>query len=214
MVLLPDIHTHHPPKSWGLLNGRWPEIPVAPSISLGQHPWDTASGLDLHDFAEKAALPHVWAIGEIGLDAVQGPDLAHQERAFVQQLEVAELLKKPVVLHVVRAFHHVLRIRQEMKPVQPWIVHGFSKNEALAQQLVDAGLFLSFGMGVLGSRTLPRVVESTPLDRLFLETDDSPGEIEELYRFVAQLRGLEVQELADQIHQNILKTFRREPRLA
>lgn len=87
----------------------------------------------------------VWAIGECGLDKHSEVDLATQIYYFKEQIALSEDLGKPLIIHCVKAYNEVIQLRKLLKPRQQWIMHGFRKNAATAEQLLKAGIFLSFG---------------------------------------------------------------------
>ena len=75
----------------------------------------------------KVLLANTWvpAVGECGFDALKGPSHDLQEQAFVRQVQLSEQFRKPMILHVVRDFDSVIRLRRTLKPEQPWLIHGF-----------------------------------------------------------------------------------------
>ncbi len=174
-----DIHTHHP-------TGRHTELRTA-----GIHPWHAAE----HSVAELLPLDEqVQAIGEIGLDALRGADREVQRTLFREQLQLAVEHGLPVVLHCVRSFEEVMR---ELKKIRPRAVifHGFTGSVEQMQRAVGQGFHLSFGVRNLRSARTVEALRATPADRLFLESDDDPTPIEELYAKVAAIRGVSIEEL-------------------
>ena len=79
------------------------------------------------------------------------------------------------------------------------LIHGFSKNEQVARQLVDNGFYLSFGKYLLQSRSLGTELESVfknvPNNRFFLETDTIEEGIYEVYALAAKYKNLNEKEL-------------------
>lgn len=152
-----DFHTHNLGADHAIINlpQAWLLHPSAFSprngalYSAGIHPWWTTSSADteqmLQNLPALLAHPQVIAVGECGLDALQGADLAEQERLFIAQIQLAEQYKLPVTLHIVRAFDRLLRLHKQLHPTTQWTVHGFRGKPALAQQLLNAGFNLSFG---------------------------------------------------------------------
>ena len=137
-------------------------------FSAGLHPWDV-SGNDEDSFRkleELVANPSVPAVGECGFDTLKGPSHDLQEQAFVRQAEISERFAKPMILHVVRDFDTVIRLRRQLKPSQPWLIHGFRGNPTQMNQLYTHGILVSFGL-----RHNPESLKTVPSDRLFLETD-------------------------------------------
>lgn len=176
--------------------------------SVGVHPWSTAGDVteQLTLLAERCKVSKVVAIGECGLDAIQGGTMEYQTEVFEHHILLSERTTKPLIIHCVRAFAELLRLRKSSKAIQPWMVHGFSKSIGLAEQLLDAGLHLSFGPNVLQNNSkVHEVCMLVPLDRMFLETDDSDVEIYDVYEQVARLRNISVEDLC-KIQQTNFKT--------
>lgn len=175
-----DFHTHDQqapppaiiqiPTDYLLHPDEWQPRPGA-TYSAGIHPWDVNPDAPLQHlfegFEKLAVRPETIAIGECGLDRLRG-DYACQSEVFIRQLEYAEALTKPVIIHCVKAIDEILRLHKAMRPRMKWTIHGFRGNAATACQLLTAGLDLSFG-----PRFNPRAVAVCPPGRLHMETDDS-----------------------------------------
>lgn len=138
--------------------------------SAGIHPWwsDDADACRkmLAELPHISALPQVVAIGECGFDRLHG-DISLQETLFAWQIRLSEQLRKPVTIHCVRAFDMLLAARKALSPTQTWTVHGFRGRPALAQQLLDAGLDLSYG-----SHYNADSLSLTPPERRHRESDE------------------------------------------
>ena len=167
-----DIHTHVLPQEPGsalVCIGCGPLPPAQDHFfSAGLHPWDV-TGNDEEKFRQLEDLianSRVLAVGECGFDVLKGPSHELQEQAFIRQIELSELFKKPMILHVVRDFDSVIRLRKTLKPTQPWLIHGFRGNPTQMDQLYAHGILVSFGL-----KHNPESLKQVPSDRLFLETD-------------------------------------------
>lgn len=169
-----NIHTHRP-------TGHGVELRTA-----GIHPWeaDRMPVTSLRPLGET-----VQAIGETGLDFAKGAPREAQYAAFRAQLELARQYGLPVVIHCVRAFNEVMRELAACPP-RAAIFHGFIGSPEQARQAVAAGHYLSFGERTFRSPKTVEAMRATPLERLFLETDDSPTPIEEIYRRSADRLGI------------------------
>ena len=177
--------------------------------SIGLHPWyikvsDASQELELLKFS--ATKPNVLAIGECGLDRVCDTDFELQKHYFIKQIELANEVEKPLIIHCVRAFDEVLHLLKQHHVSVPVIFHGFNKNEKVASQVLDAGYLLSFGQKLMFESTAA-VFKSTPLDRLFLETDDGCLAIEEVYKMAAEIKGITMEQLQKQIQKNANLVF-------
>lgn len=167
-----DVHTHVLPQVPGsalVCIGLKPvTIDDCNWFCAGLHPWDVTDDFDnqLDVLAEILANPRVLAIGECGFDTLRGPSHELQEQAFVRQVELSEQFHKPMILHVVRDFDSVIRLRRTLKPTQKWLIHGFRGGPAQMDQLYAQGILVSFGL-----KHNPESLKTVPSDRLFLETD-------------------------------------------
>ena len=167
-----DIHTHLLPQEPGTAlvcigSGPLP-APQGHWFSVGLHPWDVTGDDEkiLQSIGEMAQNPQVLAIGECGFDTLKGPAHDLQEQAFIRQVEISERVRKPMILHVVRDFDSVIRLRKQLKPTQSWLIHGFRGGPQQADQLHTHGIQVSLGL-----KANPQTLQQIPSDRLILETD-------------------------------------------
>lgn len=151
--------------------------------SVGIHPWNVGRVTDrsLRLLASLAAEPQVVAIGECGLDGVaeavrsdfaakgggRREILAAQTELLHMHFALSEQLGKPMILHVVKAYDEILRLKKLWRPSQQWVIHGFRGKPQLARQLLDHGFYLSFGR-----KYNAESLALTPPSRLLRETDD------------------------------------------
>ncbi|MDY6298359.1 MAG: TatD family hydrolase [Alloprevotella sp.] len=141
--------------------------------SVGIHPWWTSEDTDTINklweiVTHIARNPQVVAIGECGLDRLQGGDMKRQSEIFLRHILLSEELKKPLTIHCVRAFDLLLGAKKEFHPEMKWTVHAFRGRPALARQLLHAGFDLSFG-----AKHNHESFRLTPPERRHVETDDS-----------------------------------------
>lgn len=200
-----DIHTHVLPEEPGsalvcIGSGPVPDGALGQGhwFSAGLHPWDVTEDFDsqLNILERLLANPQVPAVGECGFDALKGPSHELQEQAFVRQIELSEHYAKPMILHVVRDFDSVIRLRRTLKPTQPWLIHGFRGGPEQMKQLYSHGILVSFGL-----KHNPESLRQVPSDRLFLETDghDTIGQTISL---ASALRETPPQTIEEQITRN------------
>ncbi|KAF2336789.1 TatD family hydrolase [Flavobacterium ginsenosidimutans] len=181
-----------------------------PFYSIGIHPWyidENRIDEDLKIIEKKLQTQNCLAIGECGLDKRIEVPFDLQISVFEKQLELAEKFKKPVVIHCVAAFQEVMAIKKRMKINVPMIIHGFSKNNQLAEQLISAGFYLSFGKYLLKNPDLKTVFQNVPNDRFFLETDTIEESIEEVYELASEYKELNLKELQEVILSNYRSLF-------
>jgi TatD DNase family protein len=209
-----DFHTHRLRESDAIievvsLHGDQADRPIR-HFTRGYHPWWTNTLLtdDQLTILSSAFLadPLCLAIGECGLDKLQGVDLDLQEAIFVQQIQLANILDAPIIVHCVRSFDRILKLKKQYGKT-PWVIHGFVRNKILANQALDAGLYLSIAPHDKVSIPFHETLISVPLDKIFLETDsDDTFDITARYRIFAGLRSITMSTLEDQLFQNF-KTF-------
>ena len=204
-----DFHTHHVPVEQNVV------AVVDGRDTWGIHPWTSLP----RPLQKKGELRHsavppsfggegggILAIGECGLDALRGPSMDIQEQVFLQQIALSEELKKPLIIHCVKALDRLLQRHKEQKPAMPWMFHGFRGKPQQLRSLLDAGFYVSFGCSYNEESLC-----LCPLGRMMLETDDRVGSIVELYNNVAEKRGLEVAELCKRMAENYQTFFQKEP---
>lgn len=187
--------------------------------AYGIHPMyvERAREEDLAVLSETLARENVVAVGEIGLDRFIEPrDDARQEHYFVAQLEIACAAGLPVLLHVRRAIDQVLMHLRKTR-VTGGIAHAFNGSRQQAEEFIKLGFKLGFG----GAMTFPRATRirelaaSLPLESIVLETDapdippewldgqrNSPDQLPRIAAVLAQLRGIEMVEVAAATHAN------------
>lgn len=180
----------------------------------------TAEGL-----AKIAALyehKKVVAVGEIGLDYYY--DFSPRERqieVFRQQIELANKLGLPVIIHDREAHEDTLNILKELRP--KGVVHCFSGSVEMAREILKLGLYIGLGGAVTFKNAVKpvEVAKEVPLDRLLLETDapymtpvpfrgkrcDSAHIMYTAER-IAEVKGMDVQELIDVCNENAKKLFK------
>ena len=172
-------------------------------LSVGIHPWFAEEcNIELMVKLEQwSSDPRLVAIGECGLDKNSKVSLSIQMQAFEMQIALSEKVQKPIIIHCVGCFNELFEIRNRVNPVQTWIIHGFRGKPELAAQILKAGCALSFG-----EHYNAKSVRVTPIDRLFIETDESNISVEEIYRQIAAIKGCKVEELlAGDFFVNLMK---------
>lgn len=188
-----NIHTHRPQPG-----------ETAPRAA-GIHPWEadrlTGTTPEAIPGLEQAEL-----LGEIGLDLAKGPGLETQLTALRAQLRLACERGLPVVLHCVRAFGPLMRELAACEP-RAVIFHGFIGSPEQARQALARGYYLSFGMRTFASPRTVGALRATPSERLFLETDEAPEPVGEVYARAAALRGETVDTLRRATFENYERIF-------
>jgi TatD DNase family protein len=113
------------------------------------------------------------ALGEIGLDKYAKTDIQVQEHVFIAQLKIAQKLKLPIILHVVKKQGRVLQLLAEHGFTQGGVYHAFSGSEEVALAFIKLGFKIGVG-GVItypNSKTTKQTISRLPIESLVLETD-------------------------------------------
>lgn len=204
-----NIHTHilvNPESEIiSFSSGLYPTDPRIVYISIGIHPWylteDNAEA-QWNTLLEQVSSPSIIAIGEGGLDKLKGPSMDTQIRLLKQQALLCEEKKLPLILHCVKAFNELILFKKEIQPSQPWIIHGFRGKKSLAIECLRHGFYLSFGELFQAD-----ALRAVPLNKLFIETDESKASIEIIYQSIAQARNISLEELNESIKKNVKEVF-------
>ena len=195
-----DIHAHNSTDVADTIFNSGCNYITGRNISIGIHPWHINDNWKdgFASIVEWARATNVVAIGECGLDMLKSPaDIELQEEIFMAHAQLAEEMQKPLIIHCVKAFDRLMALHKELKPRQAWIIHGFRGKPQLATQLIDAGFYIS-----LGERFNPDSAKAIPTDRLFIESDESPLPIADIYASVAEAKEIPAEQLALQIMTN------------
>ncbi len=161
------------------------------------------------------------AIGEIGLDLFVDLDYATQEFFYVEQLKIAKDYDLPVLLHCRRANDQLLKHLRKIR-VRGGIAHAFNGSPQQADEFIKLGFKLGFGGAFTWPRAnnLRRLAVDLPLDAILLETDspdippvwighgrNAPGELPRIAQTLAELRGIDVERVAQTTTRNARELF-------
>ena len=196
---LTDAHTHAVPSGPGSI--------ALVALSPGQRPEKTAEGLffscGIHpDDCERFTLDELKrtltavpcsALGECGLDLRSPAGTVRQEEIFLAQIRMAEELDLPMVIHCVRKYYDLIRIRKESSARMPWLIHGFRGKPEIGKALLGAGLKLSLSpVWLLHQTVFP---DWLPHDAFLLESDEKPELLKAVYDHTASLLGVSAEKL-------------------
>ncbi|MBO4648904.1 MAG: TatD family hydrolase [Lentisphaeria bacterium] len=207
---LTDAHTHALPDSpdtLALVDLRPGETPPGRSenlfFSCGIHPAEIGrySPEELRETLENIPCA---AVGECGLDALAETPPEIQEKIFRAQIGLAEELHRPMVIHCVRKYYEIIRVRQQTRARMPWLIHGFRGKPETGKALLKAGCLLSLSPTWLMHLTV--FPDWLPDPAFLLETDESPLPLAEIFRHTAALRQEPEETLGARMEQNF-RTF-------
>jgi TatD DNase family protein len=198
-----DFHHHHSSGNFGIYNLLFEEKIPESFFSAGIHPNEIGENLEtkMAWLKEVSLHENCVAIGECGLDGLIGIEDALQEEVFCKQLDWANHLQKPVIIHCVKRFSRLLLLCKNAEV--PLIIHGFNKKKSVGQDLVNKDFYLSFGKAILENVNLQHFLEEVPLHQIFLETDDADFDLDQLYEKVAFIKNISKKTLVEQMKSNL-----------
>jgi TatD DNase family protein len=194
-------------------------------VAVGIHPHEVKGiGAGTYDALRVLARQEkVVAIGEIGLDFFH--DLSPREvqlRRFAEQLDLAEELDLPVIIHDREAHAETLTILRQRKGRLRGVLHCFSGDAAMSRECIALGFHLSVAGPVTYRKSdqLRAAVREIPAERLLVETDapylapqpwrgkrNEPAYVVETARCLAEIRGMAAGELERLTEENTRRLF-------
>jgi TatD DNase family protein len=200
-----------------------------PSVycSVGVHPNDSAKAdiAEVEHIVNKAKLDKVIGIGETGLDYYyETAPREIQKKSFLNHLEASRISGLPVIIHTRDAEDDTISIlKAEMEKGKFCaVLHCFTGSMQLAKAALDLGLYISFA-GVVtfkNAQSLREIGQYVPEDRMLVETDapflapvpmrgkrNEPAYTRHTAEFMAELRGISPQKLAEQTTKNFFELF-------
>lgn len=168
--------------------------------------------------------PKVVAIGEIGLDYYRNLS-PHQVQkiAFEKQLDIAEEMKMPIVIHNRDAYMDILPILEKRRGKVSGILHCFTGNLELMDRSIDLGFHIGIGgiVTYLNAKEVHEVAKKVPLERLLIETDcpwltpqfrrgkrNEPAYIPAIADKIAELRSITTEEIGNITTNNFNTLFK------
>ena len=176
---------------------------------------------DFDTYEALGTISRVIAIGECGLDYFRLEEKTKevQKDAFIQQIELANKLNKPLMLHIRNAYDDALEILKAHAKVKG-DTHFFAGDWATAKKFLDFGFTLSFTGVLTFTHDYDEVVKNAPLDMLLSETDapyvtpvphrgkrNEPVYVTEVVRAIARIRGEELEVVTSQLAANASRVF-------
>lgn len=193
--------------------------------AVGIHPHDVGNYDEsaLQELRTLASKEKVVAIGEIGLDYYYDNSPREvQKDWFAKQIQLAEELKLPFIVHARDASEDTLKIIRENKINSRFVLHCYSQSIEMAKEYLKLGGYISFAGPVTykKSTSLREVVKHIPRDRILIETDcpylspepfrgkrNNPIRVIEIARVLADILEIEVEELASITFENGKRFF-------
>lgn len=194
-------------------------------FSVGLHPNERPEyELTTERLLVLADAKDVVAIGETGLDYFrQAEQTQWQQLRFRRHIQVANQLKKPLIVHTREAREDTIRILQEEQAeIAGGVLHCFTETWEMAEQAMALGFYISFS-GIVtfkNAKALQEVAKRIPLQSMLIETDspylapaphrgkpNQPAYVREVAEFLAVLKGVSYEELVQATHDNFQRLF-------
>ncbi|MDD2635254.1 MAG: TatD family hydrolase [Bacteroidales bacterium] len=207
--MLFNFHTHNIKEPLGIINIYPKEsLPQKGIFSSGLHPWYYSKNYksELEIIKKRANNSQLVAIGETGFDPKSPVELNEQQIIFKKHIEISEFYQLPLIIHCVKYYNELIKLKKQLSPKQSWIVHGYNSKATTLQQLIDAGFYISVNYGLLKHKKKAEdVLQVAGLNKFFIETDDSDEDIAINYKFVANYFACSTDEISNQIIENLKK---------
>jgi TatD DNase family protein len=199
--------------------------------SVGVHPNEqSGADPDSGQLVKLAQHERVVAIGETGLDYFRSTgDMTWQHNRFRNHIQAAKSVNKPLIIHTRDAAEDTMRILEEEGAEQcGGVMHCFVENWDIAKRALDLGFYISLS-GIVtfkNAKDLQDVAKQLPLDRILVETDspylapvpyrgksNEPAYVLHVARFLAELRGENYEQIAEQTTNNFFNLFKQASQL-
>lgn len=201
----------------------YPEV----SASVGLHPNEEAVPHEptAEELVALANDDKMVAIGETGLDYFRSTgDVEWQRERFRQHIRAARKANKPLIVHSRQAKQDTLQIlREEDASSIGGVLHCFTEDWQMACDAMDLNFYISFS-GIVtfqNAKDIQAVAKQMPLEYMLIETDspylapvpyrgksNEPAYVRHVAEFIANLRGINVVELAEKTTENFFRCFK------
>lgn len=165
------------------------------------------------------------AIGEIGLDYYWNKEnKAVQKQAFIEQINIANELELPIVIHSRDAVQDTIGLLKENPVNKKGIFHCAQLNKYLIEEGLKLGFYISFAGPITfkNSKNAAEIVSLVPNDKILIETDspylapepvrgtrNDSRNVKYVAQKIAELKGLPVEEIAQITYQNAKNIFQK-----
>ncbi len=196
------------------------------SASVGMHPTES-NGHEptVSELIEHGSNPLVVAVGETGLDYYRCEgDMTWQQDRFRHHIRAAREMGKPLIIHTRQAREDTMKILHEENAQEVGgVMHCFTEDYEMARQAIDLGFYISFS-GIVtfkNAKDLQELAKTLPLETMMIETDapylapvphrgkpNEPAYVRHVAEFIADLREVDVKEIAKVTTKNFFQCFR------
>ena len=201
------------------------ESDVWATVGIHPHEADAHPDVDTAKLVKRAAHPRIIGIGETGLDYYyEHSDRDNQQKSFRSHIAASRETGLPLIVHTRDAEEDTAAIlAEEMEQgAYPGVIHCFTAGADFARKALDLGFYISLS-GIVtfkNAKDLQDVAKWLPADRILVETDapflapvphrgktGEPAFVADTAEFVADLRGVALEELHEETTRNFYSLF-------
>lgn len=157
------------------------------------------------------------AVSEVGMDLKELDSLERQQKIFEKFIDLALEIDRPLIVHSRKAEKECINVLKS-KNASKVVMHCFSGNMKLVDEIVSLGWFLSIPACVKHAEHFQKVVERVPIENLLCETDspylhpdkefpNEPANVIESYKKISEIKGLSLKETEKVIESNFKRLF-------
>lgn len=180
--------------------------------TIGIHPLHNGN---IEDLLKLRITDKVVAIGEIGLDT-DGDFLLQRER-FIKQIELANFLELPIIIHSKNSNERVLKIFKDVYPLYSFVFHCFQPDIDIAKEIIKLGGYLSFATPItrVNAKRSLEVIKLTPIENILIELDypymsmNTINDGKQVFNRIKELKGYSHENLESQLDENAKRLFRK-----
>ena len=213
-----DAHSHQISDSSCFNLDFFSEIPILnrnipQDISFGFHPWNKGSFSpklfqSKYFHLKNSKDFNLVAIGEIGIDRLQGKSLEEQTDIFEKLVIFAQEQKHPIVVHCVKAFEDIYKVLKDRKFSYGVYFHDFNGNEYDLKRILENDWYVGLGPHLFRSNSkIIQKISSFPLSNILLESDEGNNSIEMVFSQASKLFCLGIPDLKALMMDNYRKFF-------
>ena len=194
---------------------------------VGIHPcnaWERVEDATYAELERMAQLPKVVCISEVGLDYLpDSPDHSVQDQVFRAHIRLAKSLDMPIIFHSREAHPASFQVlREEQAGDVGGAMHYFQGDEATAREAIDCGFYISLARPLTRLPEVQEAARAIPLENIVLETDaypqpfkkyrhnwTEPRHVAEVAQCLAEVKGVSIEEVAEDTTANLRKMLNR-----
>ena len=161
---------------------------------------------------------NIIAIGEVGLDGLDIENIKEQKIVFEKLIKLAEKIKKPIIVHSRRAEKEVIDLLESSR-CKKVLLHCFSGKKWLVKRASELGYYFSIPTNIVRAHNFQLMAKEVNINQLFCETDapylspfkdkrNEPAFIIESYKKIAEIKGMELEEVMNNIWMNYQRVFK------